>query len=228
MRVCIFSDIHGNIEALNKMYEAEYSKTDFLIFAGDIFGYFYEQAPIIDTLMNDSKLFAVMGNHDFNYIRVRQAVDRERLIDQYGSSYAHSLSPEQLSYLAHLPDHLELTLEGKRFGIFHGGFQDHLNQRIYPDTPLPVGLPNKKYDYLIIGHTHYQFIRREGHTIVINPGSLGQPRDKKGFSYCILNVSDGSCQFKTVTVDTAALLDAVARRDTGRSIYSYLKQKLGG
>lgn len=228
MRVCIFSDIHGNIEALNKMYEAEYSETDFFIFAGDIFGYFYEQSQIIDILMSDRKLFAVMGNHDFNYIQFRQTPDREWLIDRYGSSYNTSLSKEQLSYLTHLPDHLELTIDGKHFGIFHGGFQDHLNQRIYPDTPPPVGFPEGRYDYFIIGHTHYGFVRREGAATIINPGSLGQPRDQKGFGYCILNVSNGTYQFKTVDVDTQALLDSVAQRDAGRSIYSYLKQKLGG
>ena len=50
MKLCVFSDIHGNMDAFNKMIEAEKNNVDGYIFLGDIFGYFYEQSEIIDKL----------------------------------------------------------------------------------------------------------------------------------------------------------------------------------
>lgn len=225
MRICIFSDIHGNIDALNRMLEAD-ADADYFIFAGDIFGYFYEQKQIIDWLQNKRNLLAVRGNHDNNFLDSEQ--EKQELIDRYGSSYCTVLTKEQSAYIKGLPPCLEVELEGKHFGIFHGGFADYLNQRIYPDSDLNMEAIKGKYDYLILGHTHYRFLRIEENTMIINPGSLGQPRDGKGFSYCILHTDDNYCEFKTVNINTKSLLAEVREKDSNRSVCKYLHDKYGG
>ena len=224
MRICIFSDIHGNFQAFEKMLEAERDTTHFL-FAGDIFGYFYEQAEIIDRMTCQKNLFAVKGNHDVNYLQ--DGRNNRELADRYGSSYNTILSGSQRNYLENLPEYLELELGGKRFGIFHGGYEDHLNQRIYPDSNMETAPIAGKYDYLILGHTHYRFIRKEKDLVIINPGSLGQPRDGKGFSYCVLNTENSFCEFKTVSINMKSLLDQVSQKDADRKVCDYLYKKYG-
>lgn len=225
MRICIFSDIHGNMEAMKGMFAAT-ADADLYLFAGDIFGYFYEQKQIIDCLRHKRNVLAIRGNHESNYLCCQQ--EKQTLIENYGSSYNAVLTKEQCAYIEELPDFLEVELAGKRFGIFHGGYEDYLNQRIYPDSDISAELICAKYDYVILGHTHYRFLRRVQETVVINPGSLGQPRDGKGFSYCILHTDTGYCEFKTVKIDLQGLLAEVRQRDFDRKVCKYLHDKYGG
>ena len=223
MKACIFSDVHGNFEAFRRMLSAEKDVTCF-IFSGDIFGYFYGQPQIIDEMMSRN-IFAVKGNHDVNYLN--GANRNEELIDKYGSSYCTVLSERQMNYLSALPEYLEIEIFGKRFGVVHGGLEDHLNQRIYPDSTIQPQFTESKFDCLILGHTHYRFARREGNTLMMNPGSLGQPRDGLGFSYCVLNLDNMSYEFKTIDLDIEILLEEVRTRDFNRHVYHYLAKKYG-
>ena len=75
-----------------------------------------------------------------------------------------------------------------------------------------------EYDYLILAHTHYRFLQKVGKTTVINPGSLGQPRDKNGFSYCVLDTKTGSCTFKNVNPNISELLEEVQKKDGDKYI----------
>lgn len=223
MRICLFSDVHGNMDAFDKMFSAERHNVDIFIFAGDIFGYFYSQKEIIEKMQIIDNLIAIRGNHDDYFLNVD---DRRDLVERYGSSYELHLPKEMEKYLRELPNSRELELDSKKIGIFHGGPDDHLEQRIYPDIARSV--QDNKYDFIIIGHTHYRFVQRNGSLTIINPGSLGQPRDGKGFSYSILDTKSEDVIFKTVPVDTEKLLAEVAEKDMGRKVQIYLSRKYGG
>jgi putative phosphoesterase len=228
MKLCVFSDIHGNIDAFNKMIEIEKNNVDGYIFLGDIFGYFYNQSEIIDKLRSIKNIWAVRGNHDENYMQMMnegKSIKKE-LIDKYGSSYSILLNSKQKKYLEQLPNCLEVEIDGKICGIYHGGILDYTNQRIYPDTKLD--LPIDKYDILLLGHTHYRLVRRYGESLVINPGSLGQPRDGKGFSYVILDLYNKSYEFKTVNVDIIKLINMMENLDSDKTVFNYIKKKYEG
>ena len=222
MKICVFSDIHGNYEALNKMLQAECENVEMFIFAGDIFGYFYNQSEIIQKLMKIHNLLAVKGNHDHYYLT---QMDKTNLKDRYGSSYDSFLTTEQMDFIALLPDHIKTTIQGKKVGIFHGGPDNYMEQRIYPDSEMDFGLLQREYDFVIFGHTHYGFVRKVGNTLILNPGSLGQPRDGKGFCYCILDLEDFSYCFKKVKVDVDELLSQVKEKDGDKSVCTYLMNK---
>lgn len=224
MKICIFSDVHGNIDALNEMLKRERERTDIFLFAGDIFGYFYNQHEILYELMSLENLFAVRGNHDSYFLRQKSSA---ALVDKYGSSYKYSILDKERKFLEDLPEIMELEIDENRFGIYHGGLEDYLEQRIYPDTEIDFETVNSKYEYLILGHTHYRFIRKEKDVVIINPGSLGQPRDGKGFGYCVLETNTGECEFSTVSVDKKKLLEEIYKKDYGRTVYYYLNEKYG-
>lgn len=224
MKICIFADIHGNVDALNQMLECEMDAAEIFIFAGDIFGYFYGQQDIIDRFMSMENLIAIRGNHEKYYLSENRI---EHLIDKYGSSYKVTLTREQQEYVEKLPNKIELQIEGKKFGIFHGGPLDFCEQRLYPDSEKEIAqiVKEYKYDYLILGHTHYQLIHKSNNTIVINPGSLGQPRDGKGFSYCVLDTITDNVSYKTVDIKIADLLMLAKKNDPDAYVYKYLMKK---
>lgn len=224
MRLCLFSDIHGNIDAMEKMLDAELYETDLFLFIGDIFGYFYDQKKVIDILMSLKNLIAVKGNHEKNYL---DGFMREEMIDKFGNSYNTALSDIQRDYLRQLPEYLEILIDNKRFGIFHGGPKDHLEQRIYPNTEIKDRASYEQYEFLILGHTHYRLQKKSGGTTIINPGSLGQPRDGKGFSYCVLDTKSGASVFKSVNIAVHDLLSQVRRIDAGKTVCSYLEKNIG-
>lgn len=228
MRICVFSDIHGNYDALNSLFENE-KEIDLFIFLGDIFGYFYSQSAIIKRISEVDNLIAIKGNHEVNYLLSKDnAKLRERLVNRYGSSYSHPLPEKEDRYIDSLPNSRELLLDGKRIALFHGGPFDELNQRIYPnhnDTAFITWVQESKFDYVLLGHTHYRLNEKIGDTYLINPGSLGQPRDGKGFSYCIINLVHNEFCFKTVDISLKRLLTEANEKDSNQYNCKYLNEK---
>lgn len=228
MKICAFSDIHGNIEAFQKMYVSEAEHVDLFIFLGDIFGYFYYQDEILEKIMSMKNLYAIAGNHEKNYISCMDNNNNKKIfIDKYGSSYNIHLSPQKMNYIMHLPDHQNIFAEEKKIGLFHSGELIFGEKRIYPDTFLKHEKQIDQYNYIFLGHTHYRLQKRLGNTQIINPGSLGQPRDGMGFSYAILDTQTDAVIFKSVELDIYHMLQAVKEKDENRTVYSYLKRKYG-
>lgn len=222
MKICVFADIHGNIEAFTKMYEVEKNEVDMFVFAGDIFGYFYGQQEIIEKFMSMDNLVAIKGNHEKYYLTEQ---DMEGCLDRYGSSYKLVITDEQRRYIGELPEKAKIKAEDKIIGVFHGGPKDLLEQRIYPDSAIELEDFDEQYDYLLLGHSHYRLLRKTENMTIINPGSLGQPRDGKGFSYCVLDTNSSTCIFKTVNIQTDNLLELVNKNDADKYVYKYLKNK---
>lgn len=206
-RCIIFSDIHGHFEALQKMMEIESSGT--FIFCGDICGYYYQADECVQLLRKmGNNLIAVRGNHDQYYIdSFHDANATKYLVNQYGSSYQDKIENVR-DFISDLPLQITLELHGKEVHVQHGAPNDYLEGRLYPDTILP-----DLEGIYIIGHTHYQMLRTESRSLWINPGSLGQPRDGKGFSYCTFSTNSMTFSFQSVKVDITNLISEIRTRD---------------
>src|SRR5208282_6374838 len=90
MKVCVFSDIHGNGPAFNvacKMIVAE--DADINVFLGDLCGYYYDQLEIYDRMAAIPRLLAVKGNHDSVFLSVASG-DNE-LRQKYKQKYGYSM-----------------------------------------------------------------------------------------------------------------------------------------
>jgi putative phosphoesterase len=177
LRLLVVSDIHSNLVALNKMLE-ESGRFDAVICAGDIVGYGPDPAECID-IATSLGFRCVKGNHDhavatgdasgFNpYAREAASINR-RLVDDAGKAW-----------LGRLPDGLSFDVEGIRVAVFHGSPSDPLNEYIFPEEAeiRTDGLLNESgADLLILGHTHIPYVLRSKGRALVNPGSIGQPRD---------------------------------------------------
>lgn len=229
MKIIVFSDIHGNIQALEAMLkQAEDYGVEQFIFCGDIMGYFLHQDEVIDRLRQLSNLYAVSGNHDSYYIQtVAGSRERVAFAKKYGRSYLKELGNCRREYLKNLPKAMELQIEGRKVFVTHGSLEWYMEGRVYPDTEINADLYSR-YDMIILGHTHYQMYRTIGNTVLLNPGSLGQPRDGKGYSYCFMDTEKKEFAFKTAAVDSQKLLDGLIFSGEDRQLIKYLKSKMEG
>jgi putative phosphoesterase len=218
MRVGVFSDLHGNQYALDAfMKRLPALGLDRLIFCGDIFGYYYGQREIIDSLSRQANLTWLLGNHDRYYLDLRKGEKSlEYLVGNYGRSYELALKlPDRYAQaLQRLQARELLELDGKSVIAVHGAHADPLEGRLYPsDIPDAPELPG--CDVLIMGHTHYRMNAVVNGLLLLNPGSLGQPRDGKPAGLAVLTLPERSVEFIDVEYDKDALERDIVRADPG-------------
>lgn len=224
MKYAIFSDIHGNSHAFQTMLaQCLNQHVEGYLFCGDIMGYYYDSEEIFAAMATLPNLYAVRGNHDQLALDIAKGkADKEALAEKYSSAYIRPLSPSLQTYLEALPLAQILQIEGKLVYLAHGSPGDPLNGRIYPDTLLPKDWAVET-DFVFLGHTHYQMERSKKETRIFNPGSLGQPRDGKGFAYATVDFSTGELERHTVSFPLVPLLEEIALWDPDKP---YLREVL--
>lgn len=219
MKIVFFSDIHGNKYVLPPFLQAiKEENADYVVFCGDIFGYYYHQNKIIDIFRQEG-FITLLGNHDQFFLDILVGTaDTKSLIEKYGNSYYNivdRITEENIEFIKNLKPHYELNVEGYKIGIFHGSPDNPLNGRVYPDTEIVETKEYSKYDYVILGHTHHKLVKKIASTIVFNPGSIGQQRDGKGCSYLVLDVENGHYEFKNIDYDISLLIRDIDLIDNG-------------
>ena len=145
MKLCVFSDIHGNgvaFKAAEKMLLNE--AADMNLFLGDLCGYYHDQIEIFDRLRTFPNLFAVLGNHDQIFLDIKKG--NAELAAEYLSKYGRSMelllereNCQMADWLRALPKMLRIPKLGCL--VCHGSPDDPLNGYIYPDTDIAFALP---------------------------------------------------------------------------------------
>ncbi len=204
MKILVISDIHGNLAALDAVRE----KADMVFCLGDIVNYGpYPSACIARIKGLTDKV--VRGNHDNAIGRDMDcgcSVKYKELSDA-GKIFTKSvLHADEKNFLGNLPTTLHQEIEGKGFLFSHGSPCGDMYKYLRPDVSdeqLKSELKDIKADVVFIGHTHLPMVRVIHGTIVINPGSVGQPRDGiPHVSYAIWE--DGHIEIKRVCYDIEA------------------------
>ena len=206
MRVGVISDIHGNRVALDAVLE-DMPAVDHLVCAGDVVGYNPWHADCVDV-MRERDVPTVMGNHDRAV--ARGTTFRFNEMAAAGVEHARDqLSGEQLDWLGGLPD--ERLLLDDRVKVVHG-HPDDPDRYTYPEEFSASMLGDE--DVLVLGHTHVQGHETFDDGVVMNPGSVGQPRDgDPRAAYALLDLDDLSVEERRVEYDIDAVVSAV--RDAG-------------
>jgi putative phosphoesterase len=222
MKFAVFSDIHGNADALKQMLkDLEQENISGYICCGDIAGYYYDQEETVDILKSLENLRIVRGNHDYYYMKAFDDPTLERLYaEKYGAGY-HYKSRNVLDFIHSLPVSIEAVIDNRNTGIFHGEPQNPMDGRIYPDCK-EFHNSFQKYQVCFLGHTHYRFMKKVGNVLIINPGSLGQPRDGRGFSYCIFDLEKMNCDFRSVLISKDLLKEKITKNETRETVKKYL------
>ncbi|WP_081927416.1 metallophosphoesterase family protein [Halobellus rufus] len=221
MRVGLVSDIHSNSPALDSVLEElERLEVDRILCAGDLLGYNAFPNKTLDQLI-EYDVTSIRGNHDeaivtetpsnFN-IPAKRAVDWTR----------RQLSDDEKRYLRNLPNKRQMSIDGKNVVVAHGSPTNPVNQYVFEDDVTPQILDHwfsSKPDIVVLGHTHRQFEKSIGGVKIVNPGSVGQPRDGDNRSaFAIWNTEKDSIDLHRTEYNiekTAGRTRAVLPRELG-------------
>jgi putative phosphoesterase len=125
--------------------------------------------------------YAIRGNHDHGVaqgIPVTGESGFRYLTRATRPSMWDALGPEERRYLLQLPVTQRLTLDGSSYLLVHATPRDPLDEYLLKDPATwAKRVHNVEADIVCVGHTHYQFNLLVGGVIVLNPGSVGLPRD---------------------------------------------------
>lgn len=219
MRIAVLGDIHGNVLALAAALSgARREGVDALCITGDYVGYYYHPKEIFSLLEPWTK-YMVRGNHED--MLMRAASDEEFLASctaRYGNGLRCALDTLDavcVASLGALPERLELELDGRRILLAHGAPWD-TDEYLYPDATdaLWARVADEGADFVFLGHTHHRLIRQVGTTTVINPGSVGQPRDRNdGACWALLDTATSAIQHFAEPYDVSAVIDEAHRFD---------------
>lgn len=206
MRIGAIADIHANWPAFEAVLE-DMPQVDQLVCAGDVVGYYPWPARCIDAV-RERDLPTVMGNHDRAVASGTSF--RFNAMARAGVEYASGeLSHDQRTWLEALPS--ERTLLDGRVTIVHG-HPDDPDHYTYPGEFGPDLLNGA--ELLVLGHTHVQHgaVYEEG--MVVNPGSVGQPRDSDPrAAYALIDLEERTINERRVDYDIERVEQAV--RDAG-------------
>lgn len=195
MIIGILGDIHGNPPALQAVLDAAQSEgVEKLLVTGDLVGYYFWPEHVLELLEPWDKVI-VRGNHEQILAEARRYPELLPQIERrYGSGVRmalENLSVAELDWLASLPHPIEVMLDGCNILLCHGAPWD-LDQYVYPDadSTLLERCAVPRHDWVILGHTHYPMVHDCGLVRVINPGSVGQPRNRQpGAQWALLDTS---------------------------------------
>jgi putative phosphoesterase len=219
MKIAILSDIHGNQYALKAVLrDIKREKIINLLVLGDFVGYYY-RPDIILKRIKKYQCIMVKGNHETMLSAVlRGAIKPEAVRTKYGTGLHRSiqlLSTKELSLLQGLPEKIIIERGGMRLLLCHGAPWDP-EYYIYPDSKQTVldRCLDSPADIILVGHSHYPFIYCRNGKMLINPGSIGQSRDKGGVaSWAVINTKNKSVIFKRTPYNTLPLLNDTKRYD---------------
>ncbi len=197
MRYLILSDIHANLTALDAALEAAKGRWNGVACLGDLVGYGPQPNEVVEHIRSLGAI-AIRGNHDKAVTGLADAEDFNPLARAATLWTRDRLHPANLGYLEKLPKG-PVVIDG--FSILHGALHDE-DEYVFGPAQALEGLLDAQSPVSFFGHTHIQggFTLRDdqvsvlhpkptggnlfstlpiesGTTYLVNPGSIGQPRD---------------------------------------------------
>jgi putative phosphoesterase len=186
MRVGIVSDIHCNARGLAQALD-QMGDVDEVICAGDTI-YQYRFSSDVVRMLRERGAHTIQGNHEEVFL----SPDGER------ARSSANVDQRELAWLAERPLDLRVQVNGKSLYVVHGSPWEPRREYLYPHSETLARFEEFDADIVILGHTHYQMVKRVGRTLLINPGSAGESRDSRnGFqlSYAVLDTATDEVTF---------------------------------
>ena len=217
MRVAVVSDIHSNLHALEAILSAiEEEAPDELWCLGDLVGYGPRPNECCAAIAERADV-CLAGNHD---LAVRGTID----LEEFGGEAAVAarwtrevLAPEAQVLL----DRLEPEGAAHGVALYHGSARDPIWEYVLSDEGALVTLELTQSPLVLVGHSHVALrvvksgdevvggvapagteLELDGVRALLNPGSVGQPRDgDPRAAYLLLQLDAQHASFRRVEYD---------------------------
>lgn len=217
MRIAVFSDIHGNLAALEAVLaDIRQQRADRLVCLGDLL-YKGPWPGECVTAVQASGALCVHGNTDWAVLRAAGRLSDGRPIDPQDHLQWHvtRLSPACLDYLEQLPRSQTIEADGQRFLFAHASVADVARAIMPGDSAATLNdlLAGSECDWVILGHTHVPYMFRLDGKRVINTGAVSRSLDGIGRpSYVVIDTVTGSVDHRRVDYDVDRALAAARER----------------
>ncbi len=218
MRILIISDIHANYTAFETVLKDAEGQWDFVWCLGDVVGYGPDPNECVEKLKTLPHL-CLAGNHDWaalGRLDVRTFNPDARRAVEWTQD---TLTPENTKFLEALP----VTFVIGDYTLVHASPREPVWEYILEPLIAALNFPHFETPYCFVGHTHqpviYTMVDENGDTHsaqpqynqphhlngkrqIINPGSIGQPRDQNPKSaYGILDMETGVFEHRRIPYD---------------------------
>lgn len=216
MSIAALYDIHGNLPALEAVLdELADVQPDIVVLGGDIVSGPMPSQTLARLHALDMRVLAIRGNADREVVAasadqpsIQHLPAEVRATTRW---IAHQLSREQRDFLAGLPTHLTLTVEGLGDVLFCHA-TPHSDEVIFtPRTSqerLRTLFQELEQRVVVCGHTHMQFELQVGDVHILNAGSVGMPYAEHPGAYWLF-LDAGRSEFRRTTYDLQAAARAV-------------------
>jgi predicted phosphodiesterase len=197
----VFSDVHANYEALKAVLAFfRKNKAEHFICCGDLVGYGSQPSECVRAVMGLPNISIVLGNHDAALTgRIEMRWFNRNAVEALDFARAR-LSGAELAYLAALPE----TVKTADFTLVHGSPKKPLTEYLLSEVQFTENLRYWETSPCFIGHSHMPVYFRQadgaipetdfllpmskvmlsGVRYMLNPGSVGQPRDGNPRASC--------------------------------------------
>lgn len=214
MKYAVISDLHANVSALRHVLaDAAEQGAERVVCLGDVVGYGPLPRETL-TLVRQSAATVLAGNHDDAVSARRDPDDFNDLAAEAVARHRAALTGEDRQWLASLPH--TCAFEGA--AAAHGDFTDPPRfNYVQDEDAAAANFRATEAQLLFVGHTHVprifltgrsgavyavepqDFVLEDGKRYIVNPGSVGYPREENGIcrsSYVLYDTATRTVTFR--------------------------------
>ncbi|MGN6373522.1 MAG: metallophosphoesterase family protein [Solirubrobacteraceae bacterium] len=226
MKVAVISDVHGNRQALEAVLEAVAGgEASELWCLGDLVGYGADPDACVQLIRRHAAV-CLAGNHDLGVVGELPLEEFSRGASLAAQWTTEVIEPDNLAFLA------TLRPQGREgpIGLYHASPRDPVWEYVLSALLAELCLDVQTERVSLIGHSHVAsaFVRHDGHATtgephrdgieldiscgewMINPGSVGQPRDgDPRAAWLLLDLDERRIRFHRTPYDVAGAAAAI-------------------
>jgi len=208
MKVTVISDIHGNLPALEKVFQLE-GDTDLYICLGDVVNYGPWNNECVDFINNLDNCICILGDHETYFLKGNYPNQNE-LVQKFFDVTFKTFNRFNL-----------ISSYKEKWKNWDWVFKHTIDDKyIFPDTNIEV------HENIFIGHSHKQFIKSINGKIVCNPGSVGQNRSIINLiNYAVFYTEFNSIELKKIPYNVEIVLNEMKVRGYPKECLAYYSKK---
>lgn len=226
MRVAIFSDVHGNLPALEAVLAAiQGQAVDAVYCLGDLVGYGAFPNEVVERIQRE-RIPTVTGNYDdgVGYDRddcgCAYREEHERARGQRSLEWTRAqTTTAHKAILRSLHPQIRFEADGKRVLLVHGSPRK-LNEYLFEDRALSSFQrlsASSDADVIVFGHTHKPYTKLVDGVSFVNVGSVGKPKDGDWRAcYATIDLATSDVRFVRVEYDVQRAMQAIRQTDLPR------------